>query len=101
MKKYKDANGEPCKYRYYVITMNPAAKECFGGSDSLRGARIIAGRNMQYNGREWYRPYIYKAEETELRPVTYVGVPVGELGSSTRWRAPVSNARPLPDFDRD
>ena len=97
MKKYKDANGEPCKYRYYVINMTPMCEECFGGSDSLRGARIIAGRNMQYNGRAWYRPNIYKAEETELRPVCFNGAPL----QNAYWRAPVCGARPLPDFARD
>lgn len=100
MKKYKDANGEPCKYRYYVIGSSYTG-ECFGGSDSLRGARIIAGRHEWYGGYEWIRPSIYKAEETELLPVVYTGVPVGNLDSSARYRAPASNARPLPDFDRD
>lgn len=100
MKKYKDANGEPCKYRYYVIGRSYMG-ECFGGSDSLRGARIIAGRHKRYNGYEWIRPDIYKSEETELIPVVYVGIPFGGLGSSTRWRAPTSSARPLPDFAQD
>jgi len=100
MKKYKDANGEPCKYKYYVIG-NSRMGEYFGGSDSLRGARIIAGRHKRYNGYEWIRPDIYKAEETELLTVVYVGVPVGGLGSRVRYRAPASNARPLPDFAQD
>ena len=100
MKKYKDANGEPCKYRYYVIG-NSRMGECFGGSDYLRGARIIAGRHERYNGYEWIRPDIYKAEETEMLHVVYVGVPFGGLGSRVRYRAPTSNARPLPDFAGD
>lgn len=96
MKKYKDANGAPCKYKYYVIG-NSCMGECFGGSDSLRGARIIAGRHERYNGYEWIRPDIYKAEETELRHVCFNGAPL----QNAYWRAPASNARPLPDFDRD
>ena len=37
----------------------------YGESDSLRGAKIIAGRNKEYwdNWQGWHTPYIYKAED--------------------------------------
>ena len=96
MKKYKDANGEPCKYRYYIIG-NSRMGECFGGSDSLRGARIIAGRHEWYGGYEWVRPCIYKAEETEQCRLHFRNKPV----ANDLRRVPASFACPLPDFARD
>lgn len=38
-----------------------------GESDSIRGAKIIAGRNKEYwdNWQGWHTPRIYKAEDVE------------------------------------
>ena len=66
MKKYKDANGEPCKYRYYVFAPYDIRYRCVGGSDSLRGARIIAGKNQAWSVNGQTRAQIYPAESTEL-----------------------------------
>ena len=39
----------------------------YGESDSLHGARIIAGKNKEYwdNWQGWHTPKIYRAEDCE------------------------------------
>ena len=39
----------------------------YGESDSLHGARIIAGKNMEYwdNWGGWHKPRIYRAEDVK------------------------------------
>ena len=52
MKKYQVIGGQ------YVFCRK-------GESDTLRGAKIIAGKNLEYwdNWQGWHRPNIYKAED--------------------------------------
>lgn len=40
-----------------------------GESDSLHGAKIIAGKNKEYwdNFQGWHTPHIYRAEDCERR----------------------------------
>lgn len=54
MKKYQVIGGQ---YEHYW----------YGESDSLHGAKIIAGRNKEYwdNWQGWHTPKIYKAEDCE------------------------------------
>lgn len=54
MKKYQVIGGQYESYWY-------------GESDSLRGAKIIAGRNKEYwdNWQGWHTPRIYLAEDVE------------------------------------
>ena len=55
MKKYQVIGGQ---YEYHWV----------GESDSLRGAKIIAGKNMEYwdNWQGWHKPAIYAAEAVEI-----------------------------------
>lgn len=52
MKKYQVIGGQYESYYY-------------GESDSLHGAKIIAGKNKEYwdNFQGWHKPHIYKAED--------------------------------------
>ena len=52
MKKYQVIGGQYESYYY-------------GESDSLHGAKIIAGKNKEYwdNFQRWHKPHIYKAED--------------------------------------
>ncbi len=54
MKKYQVIGGQYEPYWY-------------GESDSLHGAKIIAGKNKEYwdNWQGWHTPKIYKAEDCE------------------------------------
>lgn len=54
MKKYQVIGGQYEQYQY-------------GESDSLHGAKIIAGRNKEYwdNWQGWHTPLIYKKEDCE------------------------------------
>ena len=44
----------------------------YGESDTIRGARIIAGRNKEYwdNWQGWHIPAIYRAEDCEKLEVS-------------------------------
>lgn len=39
---------------------------CYGGSETLRGAQIMAGKHKEYwdNWQGWHTPRIYRAEDT-------------------------------------
>lgn len=54
MKKYQVIGGQ---YRHHW----------YGESDSLLGARIIAGKNKEYwdNWQGWHKPLIYRSEDIE------------------------------------
>lgn len=54
------------KYKYYVIGGQYEAY-CYGGADTLLGAKRIAGKHDEYwdNWQGWHRPAIYKAEDCE------------------------------------
>ena len=53
--------------KYYVIG-GQYEQICYGGSDTLRGAKIIATRNKEYwdNWQGWHTPAIYAAEDTRV-----------------------------------
>ena len=52
----------------------------YGESDSLRGAKIIATKNMEYwdNWQGWHKPKIYRSEECEeIEARGWITVPDG------------------------
>ena len=51
---------------YYVIG-GQYESICYGGSVTLRGAKMIATKNIEYwdNWQGWHKPAIYRAEDTE------------------------------------
>lgn len=53
--------------RYYVIG-GQYESYCYGGSDTLRGARAMATRHMEFwdNWQGYVKPRIYKAEDTKM-----------------------------------
>jgi hypothetical protein len=59
MKKYQVIGGQ---YEY----------DWKGESDSLHGAKVIAGKNKEYwdNWQGWHTPKIYKAEDVEVVEAT-------------------------------
>lgn len=52
--------------KYYVIG-GQYESICYGGSATLRGAKMIATKNMEHwdNWQGWHKPAIYRAEDTE------------------------------------
>ena len=80
MKKYQVIGGQ-YEYRFY------------GESDSLHGAKIIAGRNKEYwdNWQGWHKPRIYRAEDVTI---------IESRGNITtkdgaQIRTPKENAEPI------
>lgn len=68
MKKYQVIGGQYVQHRY-------------GESDSLRGAKIIAGKNKEYwdNWQGWHTPYIYRMEDCmEIEAHGMITVPDGQ-----------------------
>lgn len=53
----------------YQIIGGQYEQKWYGESDSLRGAKIIAGKHKEYwdNWQGWHVPGIYLAEECEKR----------------------------------
>lgn len=78
--------------KYYVIG-GQYEPICYGGSDTLRGARWISTHNEEYwdNWQGWHKPNIYAAEDTRLVEakdrVTYFD---GEI-----MRVPCEGAEPI------
>ena len=71
----------------------------YGESDSLHGAKVIAGRNKEYwdNFQGWHTPHIYFAEdvcvvESRGRITTRDGEMI---------RVPAPDATPVPSAYRD
>ena len=64
------------KYKYYVIG-GQYKKTCYGGSNSLRGAKMIATNNVEYwdNWQGWHTPDIYLGEDLAEREDGEVYVP--------------------------
>lgn len=64
----------------YQIIGGQYEKRWYGESDSLRGARVIAGKNKEYwdNWQGWQKPKIYKAEDCEeIETEGWITVPDG------------------------
>ncbi len=53
------------EYKYYVMG-GQYEDICYGGSDSLRGAKLIATKNREYwdNREGWHTPAVYLASGT-------------------------------------
>ena len=54
----------------------------YGESDTLRGAKIIAGRNREYwdNWQGWRSPHIYEAEDViEVESKGRITTPDGQI----------------------
>lgn len=52
----------------YQVIGGQYEQRWYGESDSLHGARIIAGKNKEYwdNWQGWHRPGIYLAEDCKV-----------------------------------
>ena len=51
------------EYKYYVMG-GQYNDTCYGGSDSLRAAKLIATKNREFWGYGWHTPAIYLASGT-------------------------------------
>ena len=77
------------KVNYYVIG-GQYASYCYGGSETLLGAKRIAGKHEEHwdNWQGWRRPKIYAAEDCELATNFY-----GEQ------MVPKADANPVARYD--
>lgn len=61
-------------YNYYVIGGQYHAY-CYGGSNTLRGAKLLAAKHDEYwdNFQGWNRPKIYAAEDCVMADTQFYG----------------------------
>lgn len=86
MKKYQIIGGQYESYWH-------------GESDSLHGARVIAGQNKEYwdNWQGWHTPQIYRAEDVEeIESRGRITTPDGVM-----IRVPVQGARPVQKGEKE
>ena len=66
----------------YQVIGGQYEQHWYGESDSLHGAKVIAGKNKEYwdNWQGWHTPGIYLAEDcTEIEAHGRVTVPDGQM----------------------
>lgn len=83
----------------YQVIGGQYERHYYGESDTLRGARRIASKHMEYwdNFAGWHKPAIYRAEDCKV--VTCSGMITYPDGAEVVL--PVWYAEPVQDWERD